>query len=74
MEIEYKCVKCPFFKRTKNTSIVCEAFIENASVQINFFEPGERNAYMDDFCNTDKCWTGCPVYQMTIEKYAFPGP
>ena len=71
--MEYKCTVCPFFKRTKNTSIVCEAFIDKASIQLNFFEPGERSDYMDDFCNTEKCWLGCPIYQMTAEKYAVPG-
>ena len=67
--MEYKCVQCPFFKRTKNTSIVCEGFEEETSLQLNFLVPGMRNAYMDAFCNTEKCWQGCELYQLIAERY-----
>lgn len=72
--MEYKCVQCPFFKRTKNTSIVCEGFREDTTVQLNFMQPGMRNEYMENFCMTEKCWRGCVIYQSTAERYENTDP
>jgi len=64
-----KCQKCPMFVRTaKGPRIVCRGFMPRTTVGLCFRTPGARLEYMNDFCNTDRCWMGCPIYQAAAES------
>lgn len=68
IDANLKCQKCPMFIRTaKGPRIVCRGMLPHTTVSVCFRTPGARLEYMDDFCNTDRCWQGCGIYQLAAE-------
>ena len=61
-------VQCPFYRRHTQHEIVCEGAERNTTLTVRYKYKLQLQDYMENFC-TDRCYQGCPYYQLANEKY-----
>lgn len=60
-------VKCPFYIRERENTIVCEGEREGMEISIKFINELRKLEYQEEHCN--KNVTGCPYERLARDKY-----
>lgn len=63
---DYRC-QCPFNKRFKDKTIVCEGVTGRSNTELKFFSSKAMDKYIKENCIEN--YEGCMVCQMLESKY-----
>lgn len=59
--------KCPYYKRYKKLSIVCEGVTGRSNIELSFFDQKNKKEYVEKMCRGN--YQSCMICQMLNEKY-----
>lgn len=58
-------VTCPFYSKSETNRIVCEGFVGDTNLHIQFKKDSDRKEWRSWYCADDP--TKCPLYQKLSE-------
>lgn len=60
---------CPFYKRYRKMSVVCEGVTGQSNTEVSFYTEKAKWKYINEYCRSLDNYESCLICQMLKEKY-----
>lgn len=60
---------CPMYKCDEMKKICCDGFEDKIYLQIYFSGVGQKNKYMERYCESMDFYKNCPLYKLAAERF-----